>query len=354
MVSLFLWQPSAEMQDKKEKEDSSVAEPLARIDENSPIQNIKEDISYAPQAIVYTTSTMTGQTIVPGTTNIGNNGDDVTTAITIPFSFNFYGNPFTAANVSSNGNLQFTSNSTAFSNVCPLPTTTLNNPIMPYWDDLDTRVASNPANGIFTSVSGSAPNRIFNIEWRTTTFNTPVTPVNFEIRLYETTGQIDFIYAAVAGGGNSATVGVQNGMGDGPFGGAFNFTQFSCNQANLSAGLKVTFTPSDVATPTPTPTPTPIPGNQQIAYSTTLRFPGGGVTENRLISYALNAPGVILSDVPVGGLNTALAEYMSSIDFRPATGQMYGLIVQNNAAAGAMGTIRLVTVDIATGNTTPV
>ncbi len=189
----------------------------------------------------YVATTMTGQTLVPGTVNVGNSGDDVTTNITLPFTFSYYGTGFTAANVSSNGNLQFTSNSTAFTNVCPLPAAGLNNAIMPHWDDQRTDRAGG---GIFTSVSGSAPNRIFNIEWRTVTFSTPESALNYEIRLYETTGQIDFVYANVAGNatnmnGSSASVGVQKADGSG---GASNTTQFSCNTASLSAGLKVSFT----------------------------------------------------------------------------------------------------------------
>ena len=201
MVSLFLWQPSAEMQDKYAKEDFSIADAPARIDENSPTQSIKEDISNAPAAIVYTTSTMTGQTIVPGTTNVGNAGDDVTTNIALPFAFSYYGNPFASANVSSNGNLQFTSNNTVFGNSCPLPSAVLVDAIMPHWDDLRT---DNAGGGIFTSVSGSAPNRIFNIEWRAIYFATTTT-INFEIRLYETTGQIDYVYGALNGTGSSAS-----------------------------------------------------------------------------------------------------------------------------------------------------
>ena len=193
------------------------------------------------QGLGYSVSTMTGQSLVPGTTNIGNSGDDVITNIVIPFTFNFYSTPFTGANVSSNGNLQFTSSSTAFSNVCPFPVATLNNLIAPHWDDLRTDSAGL---GIFTSTSGSAPNRIFNIEWRAVHFSTGGT-FNFEIRLYETTGQIDFVYGTIADGagndnGASATVGIQKGTGSG---GPSDFTSFSCNTALLSPGLKVSFTP---------------------------------------------------------------------------------------------------------------
>src|SRR5687768_1428023 len=59
------------------------------------------------------------------------------------------------------------------------------------------------------------------------------------------------------------------------------------------------------------------PSCSTIAYATTLRFPGGGVTENQLISFNTSAPGTILSDVAVQGLNTAIDEYMPSIDIRP-------------------------------------
>ena len=38
--------------------------------------------------------------------------------------------------------------------------------------------------GIFTSVSGTAPNRIFNIEWRAQYFPGSGS-ANFELRLYE-------------------------------------------------------------------------------------------------------------------------------------------------------------------------
>ena len=61
----------------------------------------------------YTTSTQAG-VIVPGTTDTGNHVDDGTTPITIPFTVNLYGTPYTAANVDSNGTLQFVSSGSTF------------------------------------------------------------------------------------------------------------------------------------------------------------------------------------------------------------------------------------------------
>ena len=100
-------------------------------------------------------------TIVPGTVDISNHCDCVTT-ISLPFSFTLYDQTFTSVNLSSNGNAQFLTMDTTFTNTC-LPWTTHNYTIYPYWDDL---YLVNGGYGIFTSISGAPPNRIFNIEWR--------------------------------------------------------------------------------------------------------------------------------------------------------------------------------------------
>jgi len=189
----------------------------------------------------YNVATSVGQAIVPGTTDTGNHCDDCSTNIALPFSFSFYGASFNSANVVSNGSLQFSSTNTSFSNVC-LPVAAMNNAIIPYWDDLRTDAGAGCAGypggtcGIYTSTTGVAPNRIFNIEWRATYF-TGGAAANFEVRLYETTGQIDFIYASVSGGNASATGGLQQGTGP-------TVEPFFCNGAGqaLSTGLRGAFT----------------------------------------------------------------------------------------------------------------
>jgi hypothetical protein len=179
----------------------------------------------------YAITSSSGASIVAGTTDIGNHGDDVTTNITLPFSYQFYGTTFTSANVSSNGNIQFVSNNNAFNNAC-LPTAAFNMAILAHWDDLRT---DGVGGGIFTSISGSAPNRIFNIEFRTIYFGTTLV-ANFEARLYEGQSRLDLIYGQMDQGGSSATVGVQRDTGSA-------FTQFECNTAgSLTSGLQLTFT----------------------------------------------------------------------------------------------------------------
>ena len=130
-----------------------------------------------------------GGSIVPGTVDIGNHGDDTVTNIALPFSYTLYDQAFTSVNLSSNGNAQFTTTDTAFTNQLPA-VGTHNYTIYPYWDDL---YLVNSGFGIFTSVSGTAPNRIFNIEWRAQYFPGSGN-AGFELRLYEGQTRFDVIY----------------------------------------------------------------------------------------------------------------------------------------------------------------
>jgi hypothetical protein len=103
--------------------------------------------------------------------------------------------------------------------------------------------------GIFTSVSGSAPNRIFNVEWRVMVLGSPQTAANFEVRLYEAENRFDFVYGNVVGAGNGATIGVQRDLSE--------YTQYACNTAGtVTNGLMLTFTAPPCPTATPTTQPT--------------------------------------------------------------------------------------------------
>ena len=199
--------------------------------------------------------TEVGGSIVPGTTDTGNHADDGTTPITLPFSFTLYDQTFTAANVDSNGTFQFLTPVSIFTNTC-LPDTTRTYLILPYWDDqrtdANTGCAAFPGGtcGIFTSVSGTAPNRIFNIEWRTVYFADATMTANYELRLHEGTNQFDVVWGAVALGNSSATGGVQKN-------GAPNFTQYFCNGSGGATTGGQSYVLQACGSPTPTPTASP-------------------------------------------------------------------------------------------------
>src|SRR6476646_1003793 len=209
----------------------------------------------------YNTSTGTG-TITPGDTDIGNHCDDCATAITLPYPVSIYGQTFNSANVASNGSLDLTGTQAPFTHGCQvLPSTLWSRAIFPYQDDLRTDnlgwvgCTGFPGGtcGVFTSVTGTAPNRQFNIEWRAVHFADTTAAANFEVVLYESVTSFDVIYGATSDSGLDETSGVQAGPG-GPA------TTFSCGTATLTNGLKVTYTcAAGGASPTPTATPTGSP-----------------------------------------------------------------------------------------------
>ena len=215
----------------------------------------------APSGLCSYEFTTGADAIVPGDTNIGNFADDGDTLVTLPFSFTLYDQTFNAVNVSSNGRADFVCVNEpggfasaclpAPDNVCPFDYT-----IFPNWSDYRTDIVgegcANFASGcgIFTSVSGSAPNRIFNIEWRVVYFADHTQTANFELRLYESDPNLrfDFIFGTVQPGSDQLYVsGVQ-----GPGG---TFTEDFCDAGPPSAGSR-SYTCTGTA-PTPTPTATP-------------------------------------------------------------------------------------------------
>jgi hypothetical protein len=175
-----------------------------------------------------------------------------------------YDQTYNGVNVNTNGRLDFVCINEpngylsaclpAPPNVCPYDYT-----IFGLWTDYNLGVVGEGCSsfatgcGIFTSVSGSAPNRIFNIEWRAVYFADHNQTANFEIRLYENDpGQrFDFIYGVVQPGSDQLYVsGVQ-----GPGG---VFTQDFCDASPPGPGSR-TYTCPGGATPTPTPTATATP-----------------------------------------------------------------------------------------------
>src|ERR1043165_3863693 len=212
----------------------------------------------------YTISRSTGAAITPGSTDAGNHCDDCMTAVDLPFPYSLYDTSFTTLQVSSNGNLQFASSYPSFNNSC-LPAPSLSYAIFPYWDDLRTDTdagvacSSYPTGcGVFTALSGTAPNRVFNIEWRSVLYNNTAQQADFEVRLYENQtqgqeqGRFDVIYGQVDQSGSSGTVGVQHGgTGDS------RYTKYKCNAGGLQSGVQLTFMAPPPCTPTPTVTGTP-------------------------------------------------------------------------------------------------
>ena len=206
----------------------------------------------------YTTATGAG-TITPGDTDTGNHCDDCATEVTPPFPLTVYGQTFSTINVASNGSLDLTGTEAPFTHGCQvLPNTLWETAILPYQDDLRTDAQSGcsafPGGncGIFTTTTGTAPNRDFFVEWRAVHFADVTTTANFEVVFHENdTTHFDVIYGATSDNGLDETSGVQASA-------TGNATTFSCGTDTLTNGLQVTYTcAAGGGSPTPTPTGTP-------------------------------------------------------------------------------------------------
>jgi hypothetical protein len=210
---------------------------LPLLSAEQPPSPFAPDGTTCPQPYTITAGT---DTIVPGTTDTGNHCDDCDTLVPLPFTFHLYDQAYTSVNVNSNGRLDFVTvnEPNGFRTQClPAPPN-----VGPYdftifglWHDQVTLTglsgcASFPGGtcGIFTSTSGTAPNRIFNVEFRTVRFADTTQPENYEVRLYENflpNRQFEIIYGALNGITGNVTAGVQGNSTAGLF------TQDFCNTA---------------------------------------------------------------------------------------------------------------------------
>jgi hypothetical protein len=105
--------------------------------------------------------------------------------------------------------------------------------ILPYWDDFSTSPV--PVMGVFTEVVGTAPNRVFIVEWKMLNPTGPSSP-DWEILLYEGQPRFDVIYRSAPGRGDSATIGAQEAIGK-----VARWVQWSCDTAVIQAGDRIIF-----------------------------------------------------------------------------------------------------------------
>lgn len=176
--------------------------------------------------------------IVPGTSLVaGSQCDNCVATIQLPFPYTLYNTTYNSVVAGSNGILDFTGTSNDPFNECfPDPQTGAS--IAAFWDDLSTSTEVSPTLGIFTSVSGEAPNRIFNIEWRAVKMLNcdPMGYKNFEVKLYEGYKRFDIVMGEQEIEEASASMGVQQG------GGSSNSTVVTCSLVSSPPGNTQIFT----------------------------------------------------------------------------------------------------------------
>lgn len=146
---------------------------------------------YQGRINTYAQSTFTAAYSNIGGQNLGT-GDDVVFTTTLPFNFNYDNILFTAGTTTylgSNGFIKF-GGSNPGSGCCGNMLGSSSFGPGPVVFGYDMVVQS----GLYIETQGSAPNRVFIIEWRNTRRFGGSASTDFQVRLYESTNYIEFLY----------------------------------------------------------------------------------------------------------------------------------------------------------------
>lgn len=170
--------------------------------------------AYAQPAQYYSFSAFSGTYSQIFTNSVGILADDQTqTGIPLGFNFNFAGTNYSTVAMCSNGFMSLTNNPSNSNTNSQANAATIGPMLMPLWDDLS-GANGTPAPTSYYATTGISPNRIFTLDchgwwW---TYQGTSNAISFEIKLYETTNAIDYVYEQEAQGltSPSATIGIFN------------------------------------------------------------------------------------------------------------------------------------------------
>ena len=148
--------------------------------------------------------------------------DDGVVTNTLPFAFNLYGVNYTQVHIATNGNVNFGPPNYYWpqaSNQC-IPSANQYVPramVAPLWYDFVVPLITDTiSGGVYYDVQGSAPNRVYVVEWRNVyQYNASNIRATFELLLHEN-GEMVYQYQAFNGSGvtgSRGVVGIQNADG---------------------------------------------------------------------------------------------------------------------------------------------
>src|SRR5688572_27786069 len=151
----------------------------------------RSEYYFSPSLGTYTP--ITGTAVTFG--SFGNADEGTSGLLPIGFTFKYNGIDYTQLDACTNGFVQLgtvidrmngniTSNNLAHSYY--------RNILAPLWDDI---MVGSPG-GIRYETSGSAPNRVFTVQWSNVKWDyaSAAAAIEFQVKLYETTNRIEFIY----------------------------------------------------------------------------------------------------------------------------------------------------------------
>ncbi len=161
--------------------------------------------------------------------------------INIGFTLPFYEFDYSQLYIATNGLVSF-GQGTLLPITAPIPSTTSPNNIVPaFWDDLELGAPTGGA--VYYLLQGSTPNRKFVIAWESVHRTlTPSNALTFEIILHEN-GDVCYQYFTLSGTTSTAVAGIEDSEGEDGFdnsGGVGSFQHFCFIRPPAAARVKVT------------------------------------------------------------------------------------------------------------------
>jgi hypothetical protein len=290
-------------------------------------------------AITGTTPAVSGQGYFPD--------EELTVAIPLGFTFNYCGTAYTEAKMSTNGYLAMGTNHNWFYSYVNMLSST--DPsyypfVAPLWDDLQ-------CDAMTYTTTGSAPNRVFTAQWANAMWDWYGNPgQNFQVKLYETSDKIEFIYGPlITPNDPSATIGIN--MAPGGSGNFYSITpgptfSYSTTVENDNIGnisylpLGTTFTFNRAAATVPNPATVVYPGDgaTSIGIAANLIWAsGGGIPTGYRLFFGTDGAGAtpptsLVNNVDLGNVTT----YDPPSDLNVNT-TYYWQVVPYNATGPATG-----------------
>jgi uncharacterized repeat protein (TIGR01451 family) len=187
-----------------------------------------------------------------GTAVLPTSDDQWVGNINLGFFFNYYGTDYSQLAIGNNGLLFSGTGTSQYVNQPITQTTSIHGLIAPFWDDIVTwnNNGETPTAKIIYKTMGTAPNRMFIVEWYDNQhYSSSTSGITFEVILYEGTNNILFQYkdttfGTVSGStgsdlppydnGGSATVGIEDPTGS-------IGLQYSYNEQLITPGLAILF-----------------------------------------------------------------------------------------------------------------
>ncbi len=274
------------------------------------------DMLFSQSSGTYTE--ITGGTVVAS----GSFDNAIATNVPVGFTFNANGTNFTSMNVNSDGYVWFHPTSTSSLGYVPISSSTAATmSISPMARDMQNATGGE----VRVETTGASPNRITIIQWKNVKrygSSYPDEVLNFQVKLYETTNMVEFVYGPMTVTSTSTTANFQTGLrgsSNSDFNNRTTSTDWSATVAGTvntaemvlnsgvvpTNGLTYTFT---VPAPQPALYSSPLNGITGVPIAASLNWAasstGGAATGYRVYFGTDNPPTNIANGVDVGNALT--------------------------------------------------